>query len=1095
MTSYNISEITVMNEIEPMGLDEKKPVFAWKFISNEKNMKQTEARITVGGKPAGLDMWDSGWINTDCSIGTAYAGRALQPCTEYYVTVTTMNQTLEIAAASTKFETGLMNPKLDAWNGAKWIGAPEYYICSDSMGIFSLKSTITLSPGGTRAGLVFGANDARLLNRERNESFLEGENYISYEINISNQPATLDIYRVGYHKEDNKNVPFASVPIVNFEGEEKVQLITEANQYDPHEIKIDVVGNGAYAYVDGVLVDAMLNPNPIGTKVIARQLNPLGNNDITTFPRLNEIGYLVGGGTSAHFEGIRLSFLRHPSNQFYEMDTECGVDLIGAGTDLRVTHSPDCHALPMLRRDFSVKRPLKKARLYATARGIYDCRINGREITDQFFAPGFSQFDKHLMYQTYDVTDFLSEGDNGIGFTLSSGWWNGSQTFVLQNYNYWGDKESLLAQLVLTYEDGTADVYVTNEDEWQYYGEGPFRFAGLFQGEHFDANLAFIYDNYSKAGFAIEGMKTPEIVEAVPIGEFDSRPELFLPWPAVNESEPELIGHYQAPIRKVETFSAKSMSEPSPGLYIYDLEQEIAGVPVLKLRGAKGTEVRIRYGEMLYPNLDVYGELYGRMLQVNLRDASSTDIYILRGDAAGETYIPKFTFHGYRYIEITGLDYAPELEDVQSYLLSSLSTMRGKVEVDHELVNRLVSNVKYSQLGNFISVPTDCPQRNERMGWIGDAHIFFRTSSYQGDVRTFYLRYLEAIRDVQLPDGNIPNIAPVGGGFGGITYGSGVHLIVWDMYQQYGDKSVIADNYEVMKRYTTYLENKGMPGDAFMGPIDDWLAPQKTDSNLVWNAFYGRDVHLMSVYAELLGEQDDVAYYRLKADEAKLYWNQTFVDAASGKTLHLDGTVNDTQGGYAIGLNYHMFDETVKQKAYDNLARKTQEMGCTVSTGFFGTGPLNPMLSEGGYSELAQAMITQTAYPSWLYPVTQGATTIWEHWDSYTVEKGFGRRNSMNSFNHYSLGAVVGWLYEYVLGIQRDERHPGYAHFTLKPDLTGFRKANGGFDTPYGRIESSYNLEEEKATYRCTVPANTTATVVLPGVTEVIGSGSHEFYL
>ena len=188
----------------------------------------------------------------------------MQPCTEYYVTVTTMNQTSEIAAASTKFETGLMNPKLDAWNGAKWIGAPEYYICSDSMGIFSLKSTITISPGGTRAGLVFGANDARLLNKERNESFLEGENYISYEINISNQPATLDIYRVGYHKDDNKHVPFASVPIVNFEGEEKVQLITEANQYDPHEIKIDVVGNGAYAYVDGVLIDAMLNPNSIG---------------------------------------------------------------------------------------------------------------------------------------------------------------------------------------------------------------------------------------------------------------------------------------------------------------------------------------------------------------------------------------------------------------------------------------------------------------------------------------------------------------------------------------------------------------------------------------------------------------------------------------------------------------------------------------------------------------------------------------------------------------------------------------------------------------------------------------------------------------
>ncbi|WP_161557086.1 alpha-L-rhamnosidase [Paenibacillus amylolyticus] len=1088
--SYCISQIKVMHEIEPMGLDEKKPVISWQFISDANNMKQTGFRIVVGRKADSSDMWDSGWLTSDCSTGIVYAGAQLEPCMEYYVKVETTNQDNEVATASTKFETGLMNPSMEAWNGAQWIGAPEYYIASNTLGIFAMRGTITIMEGGSCAGLVFGANDERLLNRERNESLLEGENYIKYEINIGQSPATLDIYRVGYHKDDHPKVPLASVPIVHIEGDETIPIINEANLHSPHELKIEVVGNAAFAYVDGFLVDAVFTKYG---NLAARQLNPLADNDITTFPRLCQIGYSVAAGTKAHFDGIRLNFLRHPSNEFYNMDTEYGVDIEAFENDVQMTRSPDQHSLPMLRRDFTVKKPLLKARLYATARGIYDCMINGKAISDQFFAPGSSQYDKHLMYQTYDVTELLIEGMNGIGFTLSSGWWNGSQTFVLQNFNYWGDKENLLAMLVLTYEDGTTDNYVTNEDEWQYYGEGPYRFSGFFQGEHYDANLAHIYEDYSKPGYYKEGMKKPAVVEAVPIGEFDSLPGFFLPWPAVNETEPELIGHFNAPVRKVETVIAQSMSEPAPGLFIYDLGQEIAGIPTLTFKGKRGTKVRIRYAEMLYPKIEEYGEFHGRMLLANLRDASSTDIYTLRGDPEGETYMPKFTFHGYRYIEITGLDEAPKLEDVKSIQLSSISTITGHVKVDNDLVNRLVQNVKYSQLSNFISIPTDCPQRNERMGWTGDAHVFVRTAFYQSDARTFYMRYLQAIRDGQLSNGNLPNIAPVGSGFGGITYGSCIHLIVWEMYQHYGDVDVVAEYYDAMKQFTNYLEYMGMPGDIYMGPIDDWLAPVKTDSHLVWNAFYGRVMYLMSVYAELLGKQLDASYYIVKADEAKQYWNKTFVDAETGKTLNMDGSVNDTQAGYAIGLNFNMFEERNKQKAYDNLASKTKEAGYTVTTGFFGTGPLNPMLSEGGYPEIAHALITQTAFPSWLYPVTQGATTIWEHWDSYTIEKGFGGRNAMNSFNHYSLGSVISWLYEYVLGIRRDVHNPGFNHFFLKPDFTGFQQASGSIETTYGKIESSYVVSGDEVTYQCSIPANSTATLILPGNTKNLGSGRYEF--
>ena len=1059
--SLGISEITIANEISPLGMDIKFPQIAWKFKSDECGMKQRSARICVNEIKSGKEMWDSGTLETDRSIGIKYSGKPLAPCTEYRVTVSAAAENGESACAEAMFETGFLGGE-NAWDGAQWIGAPEYYVRSDAMGIFAVESTLSISAEGT-AGLVFGANDERLLNPERNEKMLCGENYIRYEISLAEK--VLNIFRVGYDEGDSADKPFASVPVSGINADE------------PFLFRIEVTGNNAAAYINGKPADPV------------RQLNPLGGNDVPTFPRLCDIGYYSSKGTRARFGGIRLSFLRKPANTFYETDTD-GVELYSENEDITLLKSPDCHALPMLRRDFTASAPIAKARLYVTSRGIYDCRINGKPVTDSYFNPGASQFDKHLMYQTYDITSLIRQGENGIGFTLSSGWWSGSQTFTLLNYNYWGDKESVLAKIILTYADGTAEVFATNDTDWQYYGEGPYRFAGFFQGERFDANKAWIYEDFSKPHFMLEGMKKPAVIAPVPIPEFDSLPGFFLPWGAVNFTKPEITGSYNAPVRAVEEFMAVSMTSPADGIFIYDMGQEIAGVPILRFKGEKGAEVRIRYGEMLYP--DMYGKLRGRLLQENLRDATSTDIYIMRGGDA-EIYCPKFTFHGYRYIEISGLSSAPELSDVRSVQLSSIERITGEITTDNKLVNRFVKNVKYSQLCNFISIPTDCPQRNERMGWTGDGHVFAGTACYQSNARTFYLRYLQAIRDVQLPDGNIPNIAPVGGGFGGITYAVCIHLIVWEIYQHYGDIDVIEENYDAMKRCADYYKRAGMPGTPYVGPIDDWLAPAKTDSNLVWNAFYGRAVRLMEIFAGILGKAADEKYYKAEADAAKKYWNDTFVEKESGRTLSIDGTLNDTQGGYSIGLGFEMFAEKFRRQAYAHLARTSREAGYTVTTGFFGTSPINPMLSEGGYAEDAYKMMTSTAFPSWLFPVAQGATTIWEHWDSYTAENGFGEYNSMNSFNHYSLGAVVNWLYEYVLGVRRDNSSAGYGHFVLKPDLTGFKSACGGFETPYGRIEASYKINGRKGVYSCTIPENTTADIILPNIRKTLGGGKYSF--
>ena len=1055
-----ISEITIAHELSPLGTDAANPQIAWKFTTDEQNFIQRTARITVGTKHNSADMWDSGELLTDRSIGIEYGGKPLQPCTRYYVSVASTSESGTVCSGNTEFETGFLNGGIEPWEGAEWIGAPEYYVCGEVMGVFAIECALTIFEGGC-AGIVFGADDPRLMNAELNEKRLCGENYIQYSVSLKEN--ALKIFRVGYDSGDSACEPFAVIPVSGIEPQK------------PFTLRVEVTGNCASALINGMAVDER------------RQLNPLGDNDVPTYPRLCKIGYYAEKATAAHFGGISLSFLRKPASVFFTAEPN---DLCADRVDIRRVFSPDCHSLPMLRRDFTAAKPISSARLYAAARGIYDCRINGQPISEQYFAPGASQFDKHLMYQTYDVTPIISEGENGICFTLASGWWSGSQTFTLLNYNYWGDKESVLAKLVLNYTDGSREVFVTNDSEWEYYGEGPYRFAGFFQGERFDGGRAWIYEQFSKPNFRIDGLKKPAVIKLVPIPEFDSLPGFFLPWGAVNYSQPKLLGG-SPQVKAVECFAAAAVTSPCEGVYIFDMGQETAGVPFVKFHGKKGTKVRIRYGEMLYP--EMYGELSGRLLQENLRDAMSTDIYTLGGSADGEVYSPKFTFHGYRYIEISGLSYQPELSDVRCVQLSSIKQITGSVTTDNELVNRFVKNVKYSQLSNFISIPTDCPQRNERMGWIGDAHVFAGTAAYQADVRGFFTRYLQMIRDVQLPDGNIPNIAPVGGGFGGITYAVGIHLIVREMYRHYGDVSVISENYEAMKRCVSYFEKLGMPGEVYVGPIDDWLAPSHTDSHLVWNAFYGRALRLMERFAGILGKGDDMRYYKSAADEAQNYWNAKFTDPQTAVTLNADGTPNDTQGGYSIGLGFELFAPKLREKAAANLARVSKSAGYTVTTGFFGTSPINPVLSEYGYSDDAFRMMTSTAYPSWLFPVTQGATTVWEHWDSYTAQRGFGEYNCMNSFNHYSFGAVVSWLYEYVLGIRMAEGFPAHKRFILKPELCGFNSAKGGIDTPHGRVEVAYRIIGGSVEYSCKIPPNTTAELFLPNIHKRLGSGSYTF--
>ena len=1169
--SIGLTELKTEYMTKPLGMDCACPRFSWKLVADadERDVVQNAYCLRVGHYPGADDVWNSGWVASGESGGVSYEGPALEPCTRYYWQVSVQaafnrpkgapgqsgSVCPEAAAVSSErvclkshsgewFETGFLDDSLSAWSGARWIGPKYLTVSPDVKGVFGLETAFWLAPGSRRAGVILGYGDRRIKDRE---------NYFRFEVDVSRMPARLKIYRVGIVPEDRADVPVAEVDIVDRDDGGCGPVITDKNKYGRHVLRIDVTGNGAVTYVDGKKVDVTTRKMPWGGVCEApRQLNPLGDNDVITFPRLNNIGFYVPEGQTAFFEYIRLRHLRKPYAVFFEetaadgmneactgktgsifkealghgrmtieaghrtaMSGYCGMapdcrgaaddgrtaaDLYGAAAwrisavqgDVLVAGNPGHTSIPMLRRSFTVEdKPVASARLYASARGIYECRVNGRPVTDTWFNPGQTQYDRHLMYQTYDLSEFLVPGENAVGVILASGWWSDAQTFELGNYNYYGDRESFLGKLVITYTDGTQTVIVTGTSEWKYSPDGPWTYAGLFHGEHYDAVRGEAFEHFDMPGYDDSLWIAPEEIAPVPIGEGEVMGHGPIHWPYVNQQEPKMTGQAGGRIYAAGELEARSVCEIAPGVYIFDMGYNVAGVPKVHLCGIRGTQATLRFAEVLCPELPEFKGRAATLMTENLRDADCTDLYTFRGCPEGEDYMPHFTFRGFRYIEIRGVTRMPRPDEVHLVKLSSLRELPGNVRVSNELVNCFTDNVRRSQQSNFISIPTDCPQRNERMGWDGDTSVFARTASFYGDTRQFYSQWLQAMRDLQ-ENGRYPDIAPVGGGFGGYTYESAGLHVTWEVYQQYGDVRVVEDNYDAMRAFMDYSADVYAHGGLVTpGTLGDWLSPQETDTELICLAFYGYNAYIMARMAECCGRRGDALHYGQLYRSLKAEFNERFIDAHTGRT------VCDTQCSYALPLAFHMIADESAGLVGERLAERVARDDYRVMTGFFGTAPLNPMLTTAGHKEAAYRLMEQTRCPSWLYPVTQGATSIWERWDSYTKENGFGGHNNMNSFNHYSLGAVCEWLYMYVLGIRRDESRPGYRHFFAQPEIACWDFARGSFESPYGTVGASWErLSDGEYHYCLCVPPNTSATVILPdGYHRTVGSGSYTWHV
>lgn len=1094
----SIAQMRVEYQTTPLAVEEKRPRFSWQMVADTKarNCYQKAYAITVTDG-LGHVLWHSGKVFDAQSLNVRYAGQELQPQTRYTWQLTVWNQDDIPCSQQSWFETGLVadGHNGDAWQGAKWIGVPEEgnVLYAQYLPVFRFAVSIQLDGRSKtrQAAFLLGANDKRLMDANKNIHHMhnaQDSSYVKFELDTQgldrNGEASLVVYRVGYAEEDRKGMPLKVLPI-------PTELIHKGNRYQKHRVAVAVNLGNTEVFVDGKNIGKVaLNPNGQG-------------GDFLAFPVLADVGVAVGKGQVASFSDAEVRAFRNPTNLIARAE-KLETTLDGLKAAQLLTVDPSRKSMPMLRTCFEVDKEVGDARLYITARGVYDTYMNGERVNAEYLNPGATQYNRTHVYQTYDVTSRLHLGRNVLGAVLGEGWWSGASTFQGENWNYFGDRQSLLARLCIKYKDGTTQDVVTDPAAWQCYDEGPWVYGSLFQGEVYDASKEEHIQGWSLPAY--DAGKWVSCAE-IPLDGHISYEGWGTAMAPNDYSAFKLQGQRGNAVHPVCELTALSVKEIRKGVFVYDMGQNMVGVPRITFKGlAPSTSVTIRYAEVLYPSLPEYAGDEGMMMLENIRAAMAQDIYVVKGGV--EEYSPRFTYHGYRYVEISGIEKPLPVEDVKGVVLSSIYQVSSSYRTSNENVNRLWENVKWSSIGNFFSIPTDCPQRNERMGWAGDISVFSRTASYMTDASLFLRDYLQAMRDVQTPEGMFQNIAPVGGGFGGLLWGSAGITVPWECYQQYNDTVLLKEHYVAMKQYMKYVKSHYIDASTRVvvqrrqwGDLGDWLGleDERNDKSLLWECYYIYDLQLMQKMATVLGYTEDAAQYETLRNERIDFFNTTYIDVASGKTIassfdkQREGMSVDTQTSYVLPLAFDIVKADLKPKFIDNfkatiLRENRTDKGdlCppySLMTGFIGTAWVNKALSDAGLDSVAYRLLRQETYPSWLYPITQGATTIWERLNSYTKEHGFGGNNHMNSFNHYSFGAVAAWMYNYSLGIRRDEQHPGFRHFLLQPvpdEADGLQYAAGFYDSMYGRIESRWERQGDKIIYTFSIPANTTATVSLP---------------
>lgn len=721
--------------------------------------------------------------------------------------------------------------------------------------------------------------------------------------------------------------------------------------------------------------------------------------------------------------------------------------------------APTTESLPalMLRRGFDVDKPVASARLYATSLGVYEVELNGKNVSDQVLRPGWTSYDSRLQYQAYDVTGLLRRGANALGVTVGDGWYRGNAG--PEGRNHYGTRRALLLELRVRYRDGSETV-VASDGAWKA-STGPVLAADLLNGETYDARR-------EKAGWSLPG--------------YDEAG-----WSAVallDHGKDMLVAQVGPPVRRIMEVKPVKILRTPRGDTVFDFGQNLVGWARLRVAGPAGTKVTLRHAEVL----DKAGNFYTE----NLRTAAQTNTYVLKGGGT-ESWEPRFTFQGFRYVAVAGYPAEPRLDALTAVVVHSDMGTANRWESSHPLLNRLVKNTEWGQRGNFLDLPTDCPQRNERMGWTGDTQVFARTATYNFDVAGFFTKWLRDLAAEQKPDGSVPHAVPALWGRkdssvdGGAGWGDAATVVPWTVWQAYGDRQLLREQYRSMKAWVDHAARLAPDGVWNTGfQYGDWLAWQAssweamgypgatTGKDLVATAYLAHSADLVRRAAEVLGEREDARRYAALAGRVKRAFNREFVTA--------NGRVGEgTQTAYALALRFGLLPERLRAQAARRLVDDIDERKGHLTTGFLGTPALLFALSDHGQLDAAYGLLTQESYPSWLYPIRMGATTIWEHWDGIKPDGSF-QHPEMNSFNHYAYGAVVEWMYAVVAGIDTDPQATGYKRSMIRPRPGGgLTWARASVETPYGTLASGWRADGATMRLDVTIPPNTRSTVVLPG--------------
>ncbi|HEY0829288.1 MAG TPA: family 78 glycoside hydrolase catalytic domain [Bacilli bacterium] len=735
----------------------------------------------------------------------------------------------------------------------------------------------------------------------------------------------------------------------------------------------------------------------------------------------------------------------------------------------------------LLRKSFSIQGTVAKARIYATSLGVYELHLNGGRVGDALLTPGWTSYNKRLQYQTYDVTSLLQDGGNAVGVILGSGWYKATLGWKGEK-SLFGDIKAALLQLHITYEDGS-EVVIASDSSWKAE-TGAILISEIYYGESYDARL-------EKAGWNCA----------------DYGDEAWRVVTLLDHTKETLVAQENLPTRVIQTIKPVSVFTTPAGDTVLDMGQNMVGWIHFQVKGSPGHKITLQHAEVL----DKDGNIY----LGNLRSAKQTIEYICKGGSQ-ESYEPHFTFQGFRYVKVEGYPGELSLDNFRGRVIHTDMEPTGSFECSDPLINQLQSNIVWGQKGNFLDIPTDCPQRDERLGWTGDAQVFIRTAAFNMNVASFFTKWLKDLKADQLPDGGVPFVIPniLEGDHSSSAWGDAAVICPWTVYLCYGDVRVLEEQYESMKAWVEYIRKQG--DNEFLWNsgfhFGDWLGLDAkensyigaTPKDLIATAFYAYSTRLFAQTAEVLQRAEDAREYRRLYEQIVQNFRCEFV-TPNGRLAA------DTQTAYALALMFDLVEGEVKKRVAKSLAGHIEENKFHLTTGFVGTPYLCLVLSENGYHDVATKLVHQQEYPSWLYSVNKGATTVWEHWDGIKEDGSFWS-DDMNSFNHYAYGAIGDWFYRVVAGIDMDEKQPGYKHILIRPQLMeGLSYARASLKSMYGEIASGWEVSgasdgidngsgkrdsatEESSKHikvKVTIPVNTTATVELPSASlEAVSEGA-----